>query len=421
MSHSFRISINSRLLFPLLALVYLLAVIISHRVFFYLFYSLMALIAVSYFWSRHIGQRISLSREARREGVQVGEKLREKFAVTNRSRLPVFWVEMVDRSNLPGYQASRVESMGGGARRTWDAETVCWRRGLYTLGPVDMRTGDPFGLFSARWREQATRSLLVYPRIVDLPGIDLPSGTHPGSARTSLRTQQVTTSASTVREYVPGDSLNRIHWLSTVRHGRLIVKEFDLEPSGNAWVVLDLEERVQAGEGDESTEEYGVILTASLAYKLLEQNKAVGLAAFGRSQMVLQPDRGPRQLGRILKELAVAKAEGRYPLSEVLTRFGLGFGRGMTVVVITPSWSLEWAAGLLFYAAQGMAPAAVVMNPRSFGGRQTSDAVVEALIRSGITTYTISRGQRFTTVFRERPRQEAAYRVLATGRVIAPA
>ncbi|MBI4758304.1 MAG: hypothetical protein HY783_04800, partial [Chloroflexi bacterium] len=119
MSQSFRISLNSRLLFPLLALVFSLAVIVSHRVFFYLFYALAALIAVSYFWSRHIGQRLSLSREARKEGVQVGEKLREKFAVTNHSRLPVFWVEMVDRSNLPSYQASRVESMGGGARRTW--------------------------------------------------------------------------------------------------------------------------------------------------------------------------------------------------------------------------------------------------------------------------------------------------------------
>ena len=68
---------------------------------------------------------------------------------------------------------------------------------------------------------------------------------------------------------------------------------------------------MQAGKDEESTEEYGVSVAASLAFKMLEQNKTVGLIAYGEQQVVLPPERGRRQLGHILRELATAKAKRR--------------------------------------------------------------------------------------------------------------
>src|SRR5690606_29025177 len=88
--------------------------------------------------------------------------------------------------------------------------------------------------------------------------------------------------AATVSEYRPGDSLRHVHWMSTARRGRMMVKELEIEPSGNVWVVLDLDQRVQQGSGPMGTLEHGIVVAASLAADLLSgrDQRAVGLLAY---------------------------------------------------------------------------------------------------------------------------------------------
>lgn len=420
MSQQLSIRLNSKLIVFLLAALLLLAIVVSNRLLYYLFYTVALLTVFAYYWTRQTATGLRLQRETRSDWVQVGDRLRERFVVSNDSRWPVLWVETEDHSNLAGYQASRVETVTSrGGKAWWDAQAVCKQRGLYTLGPATMRTGDPFGLFSATWTDATTRTFLVYPPIVDLPGLDLPRGTLPGAARSSYRTQHVTTNVSGIRDYLPGDSLNRIHWLTTARHGDLMAKEFDLEPSGNLWIVLDLEATVQAGQNEESTEEYGVSIAASLAFKMLEQNKTVGLIAYGASQVVLPPDRGRRQLGHILRELALAKAAGSYPLDHVITQLGSNFGRGMTIAVVTPSTERAWMAAMLSMTRRGLSPAAIVLDSASFGGKPGGPEIVHDLASLDVPAFLIKQGQKFTTIVRTVPVQEAkVFRVLGTGRVM---
>lgn len=371
-----------------------IALAISNSLFFYLFYVCLFLTVGTYVWTKAIAGRLLLDRELRNDWVQVGDKVRERFILTNTSRLGVPWVEIEDHSDLPGYQASRVEAIGGRQSRRWDARSVCRRRGLYTLGPVTLRTGDPFGVFLTQWEQPATRSFLVYPPIYELSGLTLPRGTVSGSSRSSFRTQQVTTNAATVREYLPGDSLNRLHWPSTARMGKLMVKEFDLEPSGNLWIVLDLDRNVHIGSGDEASLEYGVKLAGSLAYKVLGENKAVGLVAYGKEVAIIQPDRGLRQLRRILEALAMAQAGG-YPLPRLLQAISSSLGRGMTVAVITPSADTTWIVGLADIARRGLSPVAFLIDSRSFGGVEDSAALAGELNRLNIPVYIIRQGQAF--------------------------
>jgi uncharacterized protein (DUF58 family) len=413
------IRLNSRLVVGLLIALLLIAVIVTNRVFFYLFYTLALLLIFAYYWTRQTASGLILRRETRRDWVQVGDTLRERFTIKNASRWPALWVEMEDHSTVPGYHAGRVESVSGaGGVAWWDAQAVCQRRGLYTLGPATLRTGDPFGLFTATITDSTTRSILVYPAIVDLPGINLPRGTMPGASRSSFRSQEITTNVSSVREYLPGDSLNRIHWLSTAHHSELMVKEFDLEPSGNLWIVLDLHGAVQAGSGDESTEEYGVSLAASLSFKMLEQNKTVGLVAYGERHVILPPDRGRRQLGHILQELAIARATGEFPLAQVIAQVASNLGRGMTITVITPSADPSWAASLMAMTRRGLTPAAIILDASSFGGTHHPQALVSDLTVMGIATFVVRQGQHFTTITRQIPAEERAWRILGTGRVV---
>src|SRR5437899_2338659 len=94
-------------------------------------------------------------------------------------------------------------------------------------------------------------------------------------ARYSLRKltfHRNTTNATTIRDYAAGDAMNRIHWRSSAHHNQLMVKEFDLDPAVDAWVFLDLHDAVQAGEGEQSTEEYAVTIAATIATYLLRHD-----------------------------------------------------------------------------------------------------------------------------------------------------
>jgi uncharacterized protein (DUF58 family) len=410
------IRLKNPILLVLTAALGVMALVFASSLFFYVFYVCLMLAVASYLWVRLLAGKLTVAREMRSDWLQVGDQLRERFTLTNRSRVGVLWAEILDHSDVPDYEAGRVEAVGGRQSRKWVARAVCTRRGLYTLGPVTIRLGDPFGLFQASWRQTGTRTFLVYPPLFDLPGLNLPRGAVSGASRTSLRSQQTTTNVATVRVHQPGDSLNRIHWPSTARTGSLMVKEFDLEPSGNLWIVLDLHRQWHAGQGDQSTLEYAISIAGSLAHKVLNENRAVGLVAYGAAPVVVQPDKGMRQLRRILEHLAVAQV-GDDALPSLLADLGASFGRGMTVAVVTPSSDPAWIVGLVDLARRGLTPAAVLLDAKSFGSSDDSVALLGELGRFNIRAFLIRQGQRFSPLGGQRRRQEPGHRVLASGRV----
>ena len=128
-----------------------------------------------------------------------------------------------------------------GAERSWLIRAPLTRRGHFRIEPLHIRTGDPFGFFEASATVGQGVSVVVYPRLEPLPLWRLPAASLEGSHASPERTLQTTPLATTVRPYAPGDSMNRIHWKSTARHGEIQVKEFDLEQTADAWIILDLQ------------------------------------------------------------------------------------------------------------------------------------------------------------------------------------
>ena len=142
---------------------------------------------------------------------------------------------------LPGHYSSHViHNLGGRNAYTWRVNTICTERGRYQLGPIRLRTSDPFGLFPMERDFAATTHVVVYPLTFDIHQFALPMGILPGGDALRRRTHYVTTNASGVRDYAPGDSFGRIHWPSTARRDRLIVKEFELDPLADIWIVPDM-------------------------------------------------------------------------------------------------------------------------------------------------------------------------------------
>lgn len=380
------------------------------------FYLITLVLAGSWLWAWLNINWIAMARFTRARRSQVGKLAEEQFEVINRSRLPKLWLEIRDHSTLPGHHPSRViSSLGGRKRRNWMIRTLCYRRGRYTLGPLTVRSGDPLGIFELSRTLPQTNSILVYPATVDIHGFQLPEGPIPGGEATRHRTHYLTTNVATVRDYAPGDSFNRIHWPSTARTGRLIVKEFELDPTSDVLIMLDLhpayhlalpwappeqEDRPALLWRDLTTEmqvipatiEYAVTAAASLARRYINERRAVGLVAHTLHREIIQPDRGERQLHKILDLLAVVEPQGHLPFDRVLTSEGSHLGRNSTVIAITPSTDRGWVAALRELRRRGVRSTAILIAADSFGMAQPHAPLLAELWANDIPTYTLSRG-----------------------------
>jgi uncharacterized protein (DUF58 family) len=422
----------------LIAIPVLLQFIVPSRAWVAIFFCIGGALGLGYIWARQLAAKLTLAREQYYGWVHVGDVLQEHFTLQNHAFLPALWVEIDDQSDLPGYSAGIVRSVSGQQTLHWRTEGICRQRGLFSLGPWQAHTGDPLGFFEVILRFPEAQSILIYPPIVRLPIIRLPRGAATGTGRTSRRALEVTTNAAGVRAYTPGDSINRIHWRTTAHRDELTVKTFDLEPSGDLWIVLDLDAAVQAGEDEESTEEYGVILASSLADRILRRNRAVGLVAYGTSHLrsaavpeplpiIVQPQKGTAQQWRILQALATVRAGGNWSLERVLAEMDRNLGRGMTLAVITPSCDPNWLTGLLPPMRRGVAPTILLLDAESFREEeepQTSQnpvaAMADLLADLGVPSHRIVKGMPFEPIVEHKRRGPPPYRVLpGTGRVIA--
>jgi len=354
------------------------------RVLYLLTYVMLTLFILSWIWARYSLRKMIFRRTASVGRVQVGEIFDERLMLDNVSVMPKLWVQIADSSTLPGHRAGYVASMGGRKRATWRARTVCKQRGRFQLGPVTATSGDPFGLFRRRIMLTVPKELLVLPRVLPISSFVLFTGGLPGRGRSSRRALQATTNATTIRDYAAGDAQNRIHWRSTAHYNRLMVKEFDLDPALDAWIFLDLNEAVQAGEGEHSTEEYGVTIAATVAVYLLRQDLSLGMIMNAQRREFLSLDRGERQIERVLEMLAVVEAGSGPELKEALALDAFHFGRNTVAIVITPSNSRDWHESLRHLQRRGVQVAVVGLDAASFENRPPDEDTLALLEGAGI-------------------------------------
>ncbi len=354
------------------------------RVLYLLTYVMLTLFILSWIWARYSLRKMIFRRTASTGRVQVGEVFDERLMLDNVSVMPKLWVQIADSSTLPGHRAGYVASMGGRKRATWRARTVCKQRGRFQLGPVTATSGDPFGLFRRRIMLTVPKELLVLPRVLPISSFVLFTGGLPGRGRSSRRALQATTNATTIRDYAAGDAQNRIHWRSTAHYNRLMVKEFDLDPALDAWIFLDLNEAVQAGEGEHSTEEYGVTIAATVAVYLLRQDLSLGMIMNAQRREFLSLDRGERQIERVLEMLAVVEAGSGPELKEALALDAFHFGRNTVAIVITPSNSRDWHESLRHLQRRGVQVAVVGLDAASFENRPPDEDTLALLEGAGI-------------------------------------
>ncbi len=354
-------------------------------------YALALLLAMGYLWVRLNVRSMQASVVTLTERPQVGYWLEEEVTVRNAGILPRVLVEVQANADLPGQRDAVAVNLLPGRSFQWKTRTRCLARGNYSLAPLTVVSEDFLGFLRREDSLGKPRTLLVYPATLDLP--DFPSVSGDGGGRqSSLWGDESPLNISGIRDYLPGDNPRHIHWLNSARMGRLMIKELKPDISKDAWIILDLNRKVQAGAGAESTEEYGITIAASIARKCIEANYSVGLVARGDQNYLFPAQKGGSSLWNLLEMLALAKARGITPLSQLVLEQTERFGANSTVVLITPSHANVGSDMLNHLRQKAGRTVAILLDPVSFGGAHTLPWAGPRVADDGVETYLVRRG-----------------------------
>ncbi|MFZ5884378.1 MAG: DUF58 domain-containing protein [Chloroflexota bacterium] len=351
---------------------------------------------------------VTVERRARTSRAGVGDIFEEHFEIINNSRLTKLWLEVVNETKMPNAGGSRIVTLlRGRQRRSYTARTWLTSRGGFTLGPTTLTSGDPFGIFRVSKKFPAAGRLVVFPMLYPVRDFLSPPGLLPGGKAIRRKSIDITPHASGVREYVPGDPMKRIHWVSTARRGRLMVKEFEQDPQAEVWFFLDTHKSVHVAKAAEpgetppvediflirrrkiklppSTLEYAVSITASLAHYFIEQRRSVGLVTASEHTFEIIPaERSERQEGKILEALAFLQGESTLTLPTLVSTQIGQMPQGSSAILVTPMVWHELLVAVDSLQRRSLRPVVVLLMAQSFGGRQSSEDLARTLMERNV-------------------------------------
>ncbi|MCQ3936881.1 MAG: hypothetical protein DPW18_07520 [Chloroflexi bacterium] len=366
----------------------------------FLFLGLLLLVT-AWAWTRWAALGLHLERSSRELRANVGDVFEENYKIQNRGILPVPWIEVANQTSLPFAAGSRLLTlMMGRQRRSYTARTWLTRRGSFQLGPTRLSTGDPFGLFTAGRVFPPHETLIVFPMIHEIQKFASPPGLLPGGQVIRRKSQDITPHAAGVREYVHGDAMKRIHWPTSIRRGRLMVKEFEQDPQAEIWIYLDCQKIVhfQNPHREEdvplhtmlftkrpkinlppSTLEYSVSAAASLAHYFIGQRRAIGYASAGQTFTELPAERSERQEEKILETLAFVEANGSMSIAALVAAQASQLPQRSSIILITPTVLPDLLQAVDDLLMRYLSPMVVLLDAQTFGGPTGTDALVNSL------------------------------------------
>lgn len=363
--------------------------------FFRFLYVLLLVTGIGFLWAwlNLRGIDLKVTRDANRG--QVGGYLAGQVSIVNHTRMPKSWLEVAEATGPSADASGRGLALVREQVRSWRIRTYLAKRGVYRSGIVKLVSQDPFGLFRLRRDFVDPNPYIVFPAVEALPDLDARFAGLPSDSRATKHWEQITTDVSSIRPYVEGDSMRRIHWPYTARMNELMVKEFDMGLSAEAWVLLDMHHLSHYGiELDDvnNTEELAVTVAASIVNRLMDQSMPVGLAANGDQEHIFRPDSSPEQRGRLMETLSGVRALGQVTLQEFIYGVRSHLNQFNALTVVTASVETQWVASLTHLRRQGIEVSVVLVDRSSFGSPTNMSVPIEELSANLIPVYMVRRG-----------------------------
>lgn len=250
-----------------------------------------------------------------------------------------------------------IDGLRPGGQETVGSDLRPRRRGRWEIGPASLALRDPFGVAKLKIPSEEVSTILVFPAIERLLLPVLPENrrTQARSARRQL-TGARGEEFYTLREYVEGDDLRRVHWPATAKRNRFMVRQDETPWQARATVILD-DRRISRTRRAWET---SVGCAASISDLFIRSGYSFTLAPVHEAP--IGPAKGSHHLKSCLEKLATiepARSEGSATLATRLASFG-GNASGEDVLILIAGDLDPEMAEAAVYAASRCRAAAII-------------------------------------------------------------
>jgi uncharacterized protein (DUF58 family) len=234
-----------------------------------------------------------------------------------------------------------------------------------------MKSGDLLGMERTSTYQVAPDHLIVYPRVVALQQLGLPTRSPLAALTARSPLFEDPSRVIGVRDYQRGDSPRRIHWTATASARRLLVKQYQPAIARDTLICLDLDKEGYQQRQRYTATELAITVAASVAnHIIVREGLAAGLATEAQDPLLddqrrffLPPRTERAHLMSLLEVLARVQMATATAFTDWLRRTSMRLGWGATLLVITGHESAELLDTLVYLRRAGFAVALVLIQP----------------------------------------------------------
>lgn len=207
--------------------------------------------------------RVDAQRVVLPERVRVGRPARSNLTIRNTGRRRTSGGVALERFGATSLPVE-VPSLEPGESITVETALPTDQRGVFRVGPLDVTRADPFGLVRSGEPEEGVTNLWVHP--LTHPLEPFPSGiARDLEGPESGEALEGGVTFHTLRDYVRGDDLRQIHWRSSARAGKLMVRHNVDTHQPRSLVILDTRATSHSAESfEDAIRAAASIVTASM-------------------------------------------------------------------------------------------------------------------------------------------------------------
>lgn len=260
-----------------------------------------------------------------------------------------------------------IDYLASGSTTKIQLKISCFKRGKFNIGPVIIYLYDSFGLYAFKKTLQIYSEIYVYPEtffINKMP--ELNRGVSPWFGIETTHTSGEYDDFFGVREYKPGDPIKNIHWISSVRNNKLIVKQYQQQSYYRATLIFNLERGKNFGEGKESVMEYMIKIAASVFKHLIDRNISVEVIAHANEFAYIPFNKGGEHFEDIMKFLAVAKPESNVSLGEIFQNYSSYISDNSSLICIMLDKDWEYLPHMLPLSKRNVLLLPIILMSHTF-------------------------------------------------------
>lgn len=334
-----------------------------------IFYLIIGIFILGFWWNKRSIRHLKISRDYN-DHAFLKDEIQIRLTIANLSILPILWLEI--HESLPvnlraGRKVKQVFSLGIRGKKEIEYTLNAFKRGYYTLGPLIVRSGDPLGLVQPAQTEFPENPLTIYPQIVNLESLGLPSRSPFGTIKHHNPIFEDPSRLLGKRDFQNGDSIRRIDWKSSAATGKLQVNLYEASIALEVAILLDLNRDSYAIKSFFDATELAVTAAASIAAWGKTKNQSIGMITNGSDPLqeettphLLLPKKGAGHFINILEILARIQPSDQAPLPNLIQEALASLTWGTTIVLISGGFRPEVLQQLQKAKKSGLNPVIIL-------------------------------------------------------------